>query len=186
MQVNVKLKGVDSAKRKLARQAKKIDPVLRGALNTTATKTRTERFVKPLNKTLAGKRVRSGMKVKRARRGMMNSRIIPSSAGVPVVMYKNWGMSDPISPTRARIWVAGPNGHKTAAGFINPASAGKLPLATRSQRGKYRYDYENLQLAHGPSLAYWFKDLAGPATIAWANQFLKEEFERRAQKELNK
>lgn len=186
MQVNVKLKGVNSAKLKLALQAKKIDPVLRGALNTTATKTRTERFVKPLSKTLAGKRVRSGMKIKRARRGMMNSRIIPSSAGVPVVMYKNWGMSDPISPTRARIWVAGPNGHKTAAGFINPASASKLPLATHSKRGKYRYDYQNLQLAHGPSLAYWFKDLVGPATIAWTNQFLKEEFERRAQKELNK
>lgn len=186
MQVNVKLEGVDAAKLKLALMRKRIEPVLRGALNTTATKTRTERFVKPLNKTLAGKRVRAGMKVKRARRGLMNSRIIPSSAGIPVVMYKNWGMSDPISPTRARIWVAGPNGHKTAAGFINPASAGKLPLATRSQRGKYRYDYENLQLAHGPSLAYWFKDLAGPATIAWANQFLKEEFERRAQKELNK
>lgn len=179
MQVNVKLKGVESAKRELARQAKKIDPALRGALNTTATKTRTERFVKPLSKTLAGKRVRSGMKIKRARRGMMNSRIIPSSAGVPVVMYRNWGMTDPISPTRARIWVAGPSGRKIAAGFINPASKNRLPLSTRGKGA-------GLHLADGPSLAYWFKDLAGSATMAWANQFLKEEFERRAQKELNK
>lgn len=179
MQVNVKLRGVDSAKRELARKAKKIDPALRGALNTTATKTRSERFVKPLSKTLAGKRVRSGMRIKRARRGMMNSRVIPSSAGVPVVMYRNWGMSDPISPTRARIWVAGPGGRKTAAGFINPASKNRLPLSTRGKTS-------GMRLADGPSLAYWFKDLAGPSTQAWANQFLKEEFERRAQKELNK
>lgn len=186
MQVNVKLKGVERARQDLARKGKKIDPVLRGALNTTATKTRTERFVKPLSKTLAGKRVRAGMKVKRARRGMMNARVIPSGAGIPVVMYRNWGMSNPISPTRARIWVAGPSGRKTAAGFINPASKNRLPLSTRSKSGEYLYNYENLQLALGPSLAYWFKGLAGPDTTAWVNQFLKEEFEQRAQKELNR
>lgn len=179
MEMRVGMRGVDAAIRELGRRQKRVEPILRGALNTTATKTRTERFVKPLSKTLAGKRVRSGMKIKRARRGMMNSRIIPSSAGVPVVMYKNWGMSDPVSPTRARIWVAGPSGRKTAAGFINPASKNRLPLSTRGRGG-------GLHLADGPSIAYWFKDIAGTATVAWASQFLKEEFERRAQKELNR
>ena len=186
MRMHVHIEGVSRAMRELEKKQKRVVPVVRGALNTTAAKARTERFVKPLGKTMQAKRVRAAMKVKRARRGMMNARVIPSSAGIPVVMYKTWGISDPISPTRAAIWVAGPHGRKRAAGFINPASKNKLPLATHSKRGKYRYDYKNLQLALGPSIAYWFKDLSGPATQAWVNSFLQEEFQRRMQKEMDK
>ena len=48
MQLRVKIKGLEDARRKLERAGRRVDPVLRGALNTTATKTRAERYVKPL------------------------------------------------------------------------------------------------------------------------------------------
>ena len=181
MQLKVSLKGLDKAARELQRKQKRVAPVLRGALNTTATKARAERYVKPLGKTLAGKRVRAALRVKRARRGMMNSRIIPSSAGVPVALYKAWGILNAISPTRASIWVMGPNGKKQAAGFINPASTHKLPLSTRGAKGSAA-----LHLAHGPSVAHWFRGLSGRDTQAWVSSFLQDEFQKRMQKELAK
>ena len=190
MQLKVSLKGLDKAARELQRKQKRVAPVLRGALNTTATKARAERYVKPLGKTLAGKRVRAALRVKRARRGMMNSRIIPSSAGVPVALYKAWGILNAISPTRASIWVVGPNGKKQAAGFINPASSHKLPLGTKllkkrggGEKGKRG---KETHLAHGPSVAHWFRGLSGRDTQAWVSSFLQDEFQKRMQKELAK
>lgn len=188
MQVSVTAIGFDTARRRLERAGKRIDPVLRGALNTTATKTRTERFVKPLKSTIKGKRLRSAMKVKRANSRRMESRIIPSSSGIPVTTYSKWGY-DPIDATRARIWIIGPNGKKIAAGFVNPSSSGRKPLITRtSKRGKSRtYSYsKKLQEALAPSAAYWFKQLARKGTIKWTNNFLQKEFARRVTKELNK
>ena len=189
MNVTVKLLGLKAAERQLQAQAKKVDPVLRGALNTTATKTRTERFVKPLTQTIRPQRVRSAIKVKRARRGRMDARIIPSSSGVLVVNYRTWGF-DVIDATRARIWVRGPRGRKIAAGFVNPSSSQKLPLSTRSSKTTARgktYAYKRaLQLARGPSTAYWFKQLATTQTIKWTSDYLQAEFAKRLQKEIDK
>lgn len=188
MQVSLRVIGLDQAKAQLEAAGRKVNPVLRGALNTTATRGRTERYVKPLAKSIAGPRVRRAMKVKRANSRRMEARIIPSSSGVLVVNYRTWGYEQ-ISPTRARIWVMGPNGKKIAAGFVNPASVGKLPLSTRSRRTKLAKTYEYtraLQLAQGPSTAYWFKQLTDGKTIAWVNAFLQQEFARRLRKELNK
>jgi hypothetical protein len=189
MNVTIKVLGLESAEKQLKAQAKKVDPVLRGALNTTATKTRAERFVKPLAQTIAAKRVRGALKVKRARRGRMDARIIPSSSSVLVAYYRSWGF-DAIDATRARIWVRGPTGKKIAAGFVNPSSSKKLPLSTRSSKTTARgktYNYRQaLQLARGPSTAFFFKQLAGAQTIKWTNDFLQEEFAKRMQKELNK
>lgn len=189
MQLRVKIKGLEDARRKLERAGRRVDPALRGALNTTATKTRAERYVKPLRASIQPKRVRGAMRIKRARRGMMNSRIIPSSAGIPVVHYKSWGF-DAIDSTRARIWVQGPGSRKTAAGFVNPSSKNKLPLSTRSSktgRSGKAYTYKrHLQLAQGPSVAHWFKSLSGSATQSWVSAFLQKEFSKRIQKELEK
>ena len=189
MNVTVKVLGLKEAERQLQAQAKKVDPVLRGALNTTATKTRTERFVKPLTQTIRPQRVRAALKVKRARRGRMDARIIPSSSGVLVVNYRTWGF-DVIDATRARIWVRGPRGRKIAAGFVNPSSSQKLPLSTRSSKTTARgktYAYRRaLQLARGPSTAYWFKQLATTQTIKWTSDYLQAEFAKRLQKEIDK
>lgn len=189
MQLKVQIKGLKEVRRTLERAGKRVDPVLRGALNTTATKTRTERYVKPLRASIQPKRVRGAMRIKRARRGMMNSRIIPSSAGIPVIHYRSWGF-DAIDKTRARIWVQGPGSRKTAAGFVNPSSTNKLPLSTRSSRAAKNgktYSYKrHLQLAQGPSVAYWFKGLSGGETYNWVSVFLQKEFIKRMQKELDK
>lgn len=188
MRVSVSAFGFEAARKSLRDSGRKIEPVLRGTLNTTATKTRAERFVKPLRSTIKGKRLRPALKVKRANTRRMESRIIPSSSGIPITQYAKWGY-DPIDATRARIWVMGPGGKKIAAGFVNPSSAGRKPLISRtSRRGRSNtYTYKKkLQEAIAPSAAYWFKQLAGRPTITWTNAFLQKEFKRRIEIELRK
>lgn len=188
MQVSVKLVGIELAQKALREIGKKVDPVLRGALNTTANKSRTERYVNPLKGSIAAPKIRKAMKVKRANSRRMESRIIPSSAGIPVLEYKSWGY-DPIDATRGRIWVRGPNGRKVAAGFVNPSSSGKKPLSTRSDKRTQRkaYSYKKaLSGAIGLSSAYWFKQLTTAQTVRWINTFLQQEFNSRFQKELRK
>lgn len=183
--LTLRIIGLEQAQARLAAAGRQIVPVLRGALNTTAAKSRTERFVKPMAKSISGKRLRSALKVKRANSRRLESRVIPSSSGVSVLHYKNWG-AEPIDKTRARIWVRSPTGRKVAAGFINPSSLHKLPLAARRISGGGRaYNYSRgLIPAMGPSTAYWFKQLANAGTIRWTNAFLQQEFESRIRKEL--
>ena len=184
--MSLRLSGVEQAVRRLNDVGAKVEPVMRGALNTTATQGRTQRYVRPMSRTIKPQRLRAALKVKRANSRRLNARIIPSSSGVLVVNYRNWGF-DVLSPTRARIWVTGPNGRKVAAGFVNPSSAHKLPLSTRSVRAKgaKTYNYQRaLQLAQGPSVAYWFKQLSGGQTIRWINAFLQQEFEKRIRREI--
>jgi len=188
MQVSVRALGYADAQRRLRNAGRRLEPVLRGTLNTTATKTRAERFVRPMKSTIKGKRLRQALKIKRANTRRTQSRIIPSSSGVLISDYAKWGY-DAIDATRGRIWVTGPNGKKVAAGFVNPSSAGRKPLITRtSKRGRSRtYTYgKKLQEAMGPSAAYWFKQLSDRATINWTNAFLQKEFKRRVEIELRK
>lgn len=189
MKLSVKLLGVDQAEATLKRKGRRIDGVLRGALNSTATKARAERYVKPLSSTLAPKRTRSVMYIKRARKGLMNSRVIPSSRAIPVVHYKTWGY-DAIDKTRARIWVRGPSGRKIAAGFVNPSSKNKLPLSSyivrSNKKGGTMRISKDLSLANGMSVAYWFKQLSGKDTVLWVSNYLQAEFNKRMQKELDK
>jgi hypothetical protein len=188
MQINVKVVGLEQATKRLAEAGRKVDPVLRGALNTTATKARAERYVKGLAGSIKAARVRRALKVKRANSRHMNARIIPSSAAILVANYQTWGFGQ-IDATRARIWVRGPNGRKVAAGFVNPASAQQLPWSTRSSktRGAKAYTYKRaLQLAQGPSAAFWFKRLTDSQTINWVNSYLQQEFAKRLRKELSR
>ena len=197
MQFKVKVVGVEQAQKRLEAQAEKIDPGVRGALNTTATHTRAEMYVKPMATALTGKKTRSRMVIKRANSRWIQSRIIPSSSGVEVLEYRRWGY-DPIEKTRGRIWVRGPSGRKVAAGFVNPSGRKKKPLITKSekarnlkrppkfdQRKSYLYK-KPLQDALGPSVAYWFKQLTTLRTINWVNAYLQQEFNKRLQKELLK
>lgn len=197
MSYTIRVVGIDLAIKQLKEAGKKVGPVLRGALNTTATKTRAEMYVKPMATTLTGKKTRSLMVIKRANSRWMQSRIIPSSAGVEVLEYRSWGY-DPIDKTRGRIWVRGPSGRKVAAGFVNPSGRKKKPLITKSekarnlkrppkfdQRKSYLYN-KPLQDALGPSVAYWFKQLTTQRTINWVNAYLQQEFNKRLQKELLK
>ena len=192
MNLGVRLVGRELAQARLAAIGRSVDPVARGAVNTTATRSRAERYVKPLAGAIDASRLRRALRVKRANSRRMDARIIPSSSGVLVVNYRQWGF-DVIDATRARIWVAGPNGKKIAAGFVNPSSRQRLPLSTRSGKtvqkaaGQRTYAYQRaLQLAQGPSVAYWFRQFTDAGTIRWTNIFLQQEFERRIRREIAK
>jgi len=197
MQLSIKVSGLEMAQARLAEVGRQVDPALRGALNTTATKARTERYVKRmrgvfktsrLGARLGNADVRGKMAIKRARRGRMNSRIIPSSSGVRVDDYSRW-FFEWINPTRARVFVFGLRGRKLAAGFVNPSSIGQRPLSTRGDKRVgaklYRRNLK-LQAAMGPSMAYWFKQLTDGQTIRWTNIVLQQEFERRIKREIAK
>lgn len=192
--MNVRLVGREFAQARLREIGRSVDPVVRGSVNTTATRARRDRYVKPLNGILSnggGRGARTNLqriKLKRANTNHSNARLIPSGAGIPVPNYKSWGY-DPIDKTRARIWVMGPSGRKVAAGFVNPSSLQQLPWMTRSvKRAKTKtYTYQrSLQTALGLSTAYWFKQLSGTGTIRWVNTFLQQEFERRIRREIAK
>lgn len=192
MNLGVRLVGRELAHARLAAIGRSVEPVARGAVNTTATRSRAERYVKPLSGTIDAPRLRRALRVKRANSRRMDARIIPSSSGVLVVNYRQWGF-DVIDATRARIWVAGPSGKKIAAGFVNPSSRQRLPLSTRSGKtvqkagGQRTYAYQRaLQLAQGPSVAYWFRQFTDAVTIRWTNIFLQQEFERRIRREIAK
>ena len=197
--------GFEQAAAQLRAKQRKVEPVLRGALDTTATDLRRRKYVPPLgsvfkqrswiNKRIIIKRVN-------ARKGRFDARLIPSGSGVEVRSYRNWlwhGVDGVHSKTRARIFVVGLRGKKMAAGFVNPSSSNRTPLRTRSERARnlkrparagdnvksYRYS-TLLQEALGPSVAYWFWRLTTPELIAYANRRLNAEFQQRARRELAK
>lgn len=188
MQLGIKLAGGDLAGQRLAAVGRTVEPVMRGALNTTATKSRNDRYIRPMRGSIKAQRLRSSLKIKRANTRRLESRIIPSSSSILVVNYQSWGF-DQIDATRARLWVRGPGRRKVAAGFVNPASAHRLPLGTRSSKakGNKTYSYNRpLQLALGPSAAYWFRQLTDGQTVRWVNAYLQQEFEKRIRRELAK
>lgn len=196
LNLNVRLIGGDLAKARLAAVGRQIEPVQRGTLNTTATQARAKLYVAPMLGAFGSRRfLNKKMIVKRANTRRMNARVIPSSSGIEVTSYKSWSY-EAIDAVRARIFVIGPNGRKMAAGFVNPSSRSKFPLATRSERARtsrkrlpeitsYRYRWR-LGEALGPSIAYWFKQLTTSNSIRWVNSFLQQEFERRIRREIAK
>lgn len=190
MKVTAKLSGVTQAKALLAGKRKLVEPTLIKSLNTTGTKARTERYVKPMNKALMAARVRKAIRHRRANKRRIWTALVPSGASVPVATYRQWGFEEAGHPTRARIWVMGVDGKKTAAGFVNPLSQHQLPLSTRYSRQKKgvitQHKYQNLQPAPGPSVAFWFKGLTTSATHKWAGDYLRDEFTRRMNAELKK
>ncbi|MGA4634522.1 hypothetical protein ACPA5B_11640 [Pseudomonas solani] len=197
MKMSITLVGEEMARARLAAIGKAVEPVMRGALNTTGTRTRRDKYQKPMAKFIQDAEVRQRLALKRANSRRLNVRIIPSSSGVDVIRYKSWGF-DIIDATRARVWVAGLNGKKIAAGFVNPSSGSKQPLSTRSSKARKvgpktknpqitSYEYARaLQNAQAVSVAYWFKQLTNAGAIRWANAFLQQEFERRIRREIER
>lgn len=191
----------DAAKRQLASIGRQIEPVLRGALDTTASDTRQRRYTPIIAKMFKGRSwVNKRIVIKRVntRKGRFDARLIPSSAGVYVTEYKRWGYQA-IDATRARILVGSFKGHKVAAGFVNPSSFARQPLAARSsvtrmvkrRGGQFTYSYgagtqSGLMPAMGPSVAWFFKQLTTVTTVRWVNKRLEQEFQRRMRRELLK
>lgn len=197
LSIRPRMEGVEAARRQLATLGRKVEPVLRGALDTTATDTRRQRYtpvIALMFKSRSWVNQRIIIKRVNALKGRFDARLIPSSAGVYVTEYRRWGYQQ-VDATRARILVGSFRGHKVAAGFVNPSSSARQPWATRrsvtrnvkKRGGLYTYTYgKYLQPAMGPSVAWFFKRLTNAATVRWVNRRLEQEFQRRLRKELLK
>lgn len=198
LRIGIRPEGFAAAKRQLESIGRQIEPVLRGALDTTAADARQRRYTPHIAPMFRGRSwVNKRIIVKRvnARKGRFDARLIPSSAGVYVTEYKRWGYQA-IDKTRARILVGSFKGHKVAAGFVNPSSFARQPLATRTsvrrevkKRGgqhAYTYQYHAPKPAMGPSVAWFFKQLTSVTTMRWINRRLEQEFQRRLRRELLK
>lgn len=190
MQVNIKIRGLEEAKKQLEGMRRKVDPVMRGALNTTATQARQKVYIRQLGVLFYDKQeLRRRLVIKRAGKNRNDSRIIPSSSGIPVVDWPGWRYSV-VAPTRGVIYVRGLNGRKVAAGFVNPASKGRFPLRSKGfkgaglrAKGTRRRVYKG---AIGPSIAYFFRQLTNAESFRFINEFLQEEFAKRMNKEIAK
>lgn len=199
MRIGISPKGFEAAKKQLASQGKSIDLVLRGALDTTVADVRKRRYTKVLAPMFRGSSwVNKRIVIKRVnlRKGRFDARLIPSSSGVYVTEYRRWGYQA-IDQTRARIFVGVFKGSKIAAGFVNPSSFARQPLATRSsvtrnvkkRGGMFTYTYgagtqSGVMPAMGPSVAFFFKRLTTVSTVTWSNRRLQQEFQRRMRREL--
>lgn len=136
--------------------------------------------------------------LRQASTGLPVARIVPSSHGIPARCYRHRAEPVDSSGVRARILVDWIEGEKVAAGFINPASTRRLPLATRSVRERnlkkpakhnphikqYRYNYVVPQDAMGPSAAALFRAIDGPGLRTQAADKVVEEFSLGLDKEL--
>lgn len=183
MEYRVRIDGLERAVKQFEGLGRKMDPVMRGTLNTTATQSRSKQFMPKLQKVIPNKAfLRKRLVVKRAGRNRNDSRLIPSSSGIPLHYFADW-VALRVAPTRAKIFVRGINGRRLAAGFINPSSKKQLPLRTRGFRGANGNVYKE---ALGPSLAAFFRQVTNADSYRWINQFLQAEFERRMKKELAK
>lgn len=180
MQVSVKLVGVEQVQKRLDEIGRSIDPVLRKAVNRTATGTRQQKYVKPLQRLFVDRKaLRRGFAIRPAGKRISNARIVPSSAGVPIPSWAGWNYSV-VAPTRARIFVRSLQGRKLAAGFVNPASARKLALRTRGARASANKP----RTALGPSLAYFFRQMTNDQLIRWVNAYLQQEFRKQIEAEV--
>ncbi len=122
----------------------------RSAVNKTLTAIR-NRLVNEIHRdTGINKRLlRSRFRVKRAGLRRRVGYVVPESWGVPVSWYRGVDI-EPVSPTRARIyvpWVGG--GRKLASGFVNPRGKAQAPLRAWNHKGRLKVP----EPALGPSVA---------------------------------
>ena len=156
-------------------------------------------LVEPFSKATGVRRVifNDRIRLDLANTGKPEASITPSSAGIPARCYRHRADAAGASKVRARVLVDWWRGEKVAAGFINPSSARKLPLATRSVRARnvsaktrnpqvkeYRYDYVVPQDANGPSAAALFRVAVDDNTRTLAADRLALEFNLDLDKEL--
>lgn len=165
------------------------------SINRTARWAKRVLMVEPFSKATGVRRVifSDRLKLRTATNNTPFASITPSSSGIPARSYKH--RADPIngSKVRARIFVAWWRGEKIAAGFINPSSTRKLPLATRSvaerssRSGRtktYRYDYKVPRGAQGPSAAALFQVAVDDSVMTQVDDRLAFEFNNDLDKEL--
>jgi len=156
-------------------------------------------LVEPFSEATGVRRVifNDRIRINLANRNVPEASIVPSSASIPARCYRH--RADPVdgSKVSARVLVDWWQGEKIAAGFINPSSDRKLPLATRSVRARkltarskrphikeYRYEYWTPEDANGPSAAALFRVAVDNSTREQAADRLAFEFNKDLDEEL--
>lgn len=167
--------------------------------NRAATWVKRVLLVEPFAKATGVRRVifNDRIRLDRATTSKPEANIVPSSSTISARLYRH--RADPVagSKVNARVLVDWWRGEKIAAGFINPSSARKLPLATRSVRERkvhaktklphikeYRYEYRVPEDANGPSAAALFRVAVDNTTREKAAERLALEFNIDLDKEL--
>lgn len=171
---HVRSDGFDSVLRNLDLLDEDIRRSGRSAVNKTLTAIR-KKLVNEIHRdTGINKRyLRTRLKVRRAGLRRRSGYVVPSSASVPVAEYRGVTLES-VSPTRARIyvpWVGG--GRKLAAGFVNPRGKMRVPLRSRSHKGRLR----SPEPALGPSVAAAVSELFDDDFRAEVQHVLAANFE---------
>lgn len=156
-------------------------------------------LVEPFSEATGVRRVifNDRIRINLANRNVPEASIVPSSDSIPARCYRH--RADPVdgSKVSARVLVDWWQGEKIAAGFINPSSDRKLPLATRSVRARkltarskrphikeYRYEYWTPEDANGPSAAALFRVAVDNSSREQAADRLAFEFNKDLDEEL--
>lgn len=178
---------------------KRFERIQINSTNRTARWAKRVLLVEPFAKATGVRRVifNDRIRLNLANSNKPEASIVPSSASIPARCYRHRADTVDGSKIRARILVQWWRGEKVAAGFINPASARKLPLATRSVRERkvtarskrqhikeYRYNYAVPEDAHGPSAAALFRVAVDDSVRERAADRLAFEFNQDLDKEL--
>lgn len=169
------------------------------ATNRAARWVRRVLLVEPFSEATGVRRVifNDRIRVNLANSNNPEASVVPSSASIPARCFRHRAVAVDGSKVRARVLVDWWRGEKVAAGFINPSSARKLPLATRSVRERkvtaktkrpeirqYRYEYRRPENANGPSAAALFRVAVDNNTREQAADRLAYEFNLDLDKEL--
>lgn len=195
MSMEVELSNASGGAEALGIDPKRYERMQINAVNRAARWTRRVLLVEPFSKATGVRRVifNDRISIRQATNKTPMASIIPSARGIPARSYRH--RADPVdgSGLRARILVAWWRGEKVAAGFINPASTRRLPLATRSvatrqrangQQRSYRYDYQVPRNAMGPSAAALFQVAVNDSVMGKVEDRLALEFNHELDKEL--
>ena len=191
MNFDVAIEGAEGGAESLGIDPKLYERMQINAVNRTGRWVKRVLLVEPLSKAtgIKTKILNDRIQLRNATKATPAASIVPSSRGIAARSFRHRAAPVQGSKVRARVMVDWLEGEKVAAGFINPLSTRKLPLATRSVRERkvkkgarnphikqYRYNYQTPKNAQGPSAAAMFKVAVTQAMRDQAADKLAEEF----------
>jgi len=199
MSMEVSLPDIEGGPAAFGIDEKRFERIQINSTNRAARWVKRVLLVEPFSEATGVRRVifNDRIRINLANRNVPEASIVPSSASIPARCYRH--RADPVdgSKVSARVLVDWWQGEKIAAGFINPSSDRKLPLATRSVRARkltarskrphikeYRYEYWTPEDANGPSAAALFRVAVDNSTREQAADRLAFEFNKDLDEEL--
>ncbi|WP_371369959.1 hypothetical protein ACA097_09545 [Pseudomonas sp. QL9] len=192
MSMNVAFTGFEGGAERFGIDPKTYARMEINSINRAGRRIKRDLLVEPMSAATGVKRVIFNDRIafRPATSNVPMGKIVPSSHGIPARSFRHRSFDPDSTGTRAKILVAWWNGEKVAAGFINPLSKRRLPLATRSEKARavragtrnphikrYRYSWGAVpQNAQAPSAAALMGVMMDDGRQAQAADILAEEF----------